>query len=205
MKKNKVLTTVILLAFTMTIALGTAWQPAAASHLRLYNLVADGTIEIGKQGIAATNIPVGVRYVAAGVVTEEQLPPRFDHMGEIEFRPPALEVRFLNKNGGTVDEISALVYVFFNIGKAERALWKEAGANAISIWFVSEATGKWEICSTFFVNENRDNGEYDRLSCLAKGSGYYVLGHGSFDELLFNPYTYDNMRVIDFKTKFVPY
>ena len=49
MKKRKVLTTSILLAFTILLAMGAVWQPAAASHLRLYTLKAGGTIELGKQ------------------------------------------------------------------------------------------------------------------------------------------------------------
>ncbi len=57
----------------------------------------------------------------------------------------------------------------------------------IAIWFVSEETGKFEMCHTYFVNESRDNGLYDRLACLAPGSGYYVLGAGDFDIEAFYP------------------
>jgi hypothetical protein len=193
MNKHKVITTAVMFALAIAAALGTA-APALASHLNLYKVTAGGTIEIGKQGIAFSNVPVGVTQVLAGV-TGEDLPPRFNHDVEIDFRPPALEVRFLNANGGYVEDISALVYIFFNIGKAERALWLQGGADEISIWYVNETTGKWAKCPTFFVNENRDNGEYDRLACLAPGSGFYVLGGVGFDEELFTPYTFDGRKV----------
>ncbi len=194
MNKHKTITTSLMLALVVLIALGNA-LPAAASHLELYKLHAGQTIEIGKQGIAVTNLPHGVTHVLAGV-TGDRIPPRFNHDLNISYRDPVMEVHFLNGNGGDVESISALVYVFFNIGKAERALWQQAGMDGIAIWYVSESTGKWQTCPTFFVNENRDNGDYDRLACLAPGSGLYALGQVGFDELLFTPYTYDGSRVI---------
>jgi hypothetical protein len=42
------------------------------------------------------------------------------------------------------------------------------------------------------------------LSCLAPGSGYYALGHGEFDTLIFNPYTYTGQKVVEFDGMFFP-
>ena len=188
MNTQKFFSTSLLFALTLLIAFGGVWQSAAAGSKGVFPLIAEETIELGKQGIYASNIPVGVSHVYAATVAED-LPPRFNHDVDITYRAPAMEVQFLNANGGTVDHISALVYVFFNIGKAEKKLWLEGGADKISIWFANETTGKWQMCPTYFVNENRDNGGYDRLACLAPGSGYFVLGHVDFDELLYTPYS----------------
>jgi hypothetical protein len=203
MKQRKNLSTGILLALTILIALGAAWSPAAAAHLKLYRLVEGGTIALGKQGIAVTKVPTGVTHALAGV-SGEPLPPRFEHNGQLEYRSPVLEVRFLNGNGGTVADIFAPVYVFFNIGKAEKALWDQQGTYGISIWYIDDDMGSWTQCPTMFVNENRDNGMFDRLACIAPGGGYFVLGHVEFDELLFNPYTFDNQKVVDFRLAFGP-
>ncbi len=200
MNKQKVFSTSIVLAFVVLIALGAVWQPAAAGHLSWFSLAEGKTVEIGKQGIAVTKLPHSVTGVLAGVIRDE-LPARFNHGVDIQYRAPAMEVRFVNANGGTVERISSSVYIFFNIGKAERSLWFESGSAAIAIWYYNELDGQWQKCPTYYVNENRDNGMYDRLSCIAPGSGYYVLGHVGFDELLFNPYTTDNERVVDIRIK----
>lgn len=177
---------------------------ARAGSKGVHALTPGTTIELGKQGLYATNVPHGVSYVYMDVWADG-LPPRFGHDTEIDFRPPAMEVRFLNANGGRVDDISALVYVFFNIGKAERQLWLQSGTGKISIWYANETTGRWQECPTFFVNENRDNGMFDRLACLAPGSGFYVLGHVGFDTLLFNDYNESNYKVVEFAVKYFPY
>ena len=160
------------------------------------------TIELGKQGLYATNIPVGVTHVYAATVAEN-LPPRFGHDVDISYRAPAMEVRFLNANGGTVKDISALVYVFFNIGKEESKLWFESGTEKIAIWYANEQTGRWEYCPTFYVNENRDNGGLDRLTCLAPGSGYFVLGHVDFNKELYNPSLLKTNVVVNTARKYI--
>jgi hypothetical protein len=203
MNTKRIFSTGLLLALTLLIAFGGVWQSASAGSKGVFPLEAQETIQLGKQGVYASNIPVGVTHVYAATI-HEPLPPRFNHDVDITYRSPPMEVRFLNGNGGSVQDISALVYVFFNIGKAERKLWMESGRDSVSIWYANEYTGKWERCPTFFVDENRDNGGYDRLTCIAPGSGYYVLGHVDFDELLFNPYTHNNELVIDFPSKFIP-
>ena len=186
MNAHKFFTHSFLFVMTVLIALGGLWQPAAAKS-GIYRLHEGETIELGKQGLHATNIPLGVADVYMATVGKP-LPPRFNHDVDIEYRAPALEVRFLTENGGGVDNISALVYVYFNIGKAERALWVASGMEKIAIWFASEETGQWEICHTYFINESRDNGKFDRLACLAPGSGFFVLGSGDFDVELYTPY-----------------
>jgi len=203
MNKRLSYRTSIVLVLAVLAALAATWRPALASHLKLYALDPGDTIAVGKQGLSITNLPIGVTYALAGVVSEP-LPARFDHQGKITFRPPALEVRFLNDNGGTVEDIQALVYVFFNIGKAERMLWYQSGGRGISIWYASELNGSWQKCPTYFVNENRDNGMFDRLACLAPGSGYYVLGDAEFDVEIFNDYTFDNQKVVAWRLKFGP-
>lgn len=185
MNTQKLSTKILLLTLTVLVAFGGVWQSASAGAKNVYPLKAGETIEVGKQGVFVSNIPVGVSHVFAQVVRDE-LPPRFNHDVDITYRAPPLEVRFLNDKGGQVDDISALVYVYFNIGKPEKQLWDAEGRDGISIWYTSD-DGKWQKCFTFFVNEKRDNGKYDRLSCLAPGSGYYVLGHVDFDKELYKP------------------
>ena len=179
------------------------WDSARAGSKEVHPLSPGTTIELGKQGLYATNVPAGASFVYMDIITKG-LPPQFGHDTAISFRPPAMEVRFLNANGGRVEDISALVYVFFNIGKAERQLWSQSGTSRISIWYANETTGRWQECPTFYVNENRDNGMFDRLACLAPGSGFYVLGHLGFDPLLFNPYNESNHRVVEFARKYIP-
>jgi len=187
MNTQKIFSTGLILGLTLLIALGGMWQSASAGSKGTFPLEVEETIELGKQGLYASDIPVSVTHVYAATVAED-LPPRFNHDVDITYRAPVLEVRFLNANGGTVKDISALVYVFFNIGKEESKLWFESGTKKIAIWYADEQTGRWEICPTYFVNENRDNGGFDRLTCLAPGSGYFVLGHVDFNEELYNPY-----------------
>ncbi len=146
---------------------------APATHLKQYKVSAGSTIEIGRQGIAFTNVPLGVTHVLAGVVKGDDLPARYNHDVNIKLFPPALEVRFLGEEGGAVNRINAIVHIFFNLSKAERALWDQAG---IAIWYASEATGKWQPCTTSFVEGVSG---YGRLACLATGSGYYILGSGA--------------------------
>lgn len=204
MNTKKVFSTGLVLVMAVLIALGATWQPAAAGRLQRFRLVKGDTIEIGKQGLAISNIPYGVSQVLIGPA-EKPLPPRFNHKLDISYRAPVMEVRFLNDKAGTVDKISAQVYVFFNIGKSEVRLWEQGGTSEIAIWYYNERSGGWEYCPTFFVNENLDNGGYDRLTCLARGSGYYALGQVDFDPESFNPYTFDNMKVEEFKSKYVWY
>jgi hypothetical protein len=193
----------LLLPLAMLLTALLIWQPAAAKPGDgIFAVGAGKTIALGKQGIFFGNQPKHVSHVYLERLSEG-VPPRFGHDADISYRAPAMVVRFLNSNGGTVHSISAQAYVFFNIGKAERQLWHQQGQNGISIWYANESSGTWQRCGTHFVNENLDNGTYDRLACLAMGSGYYVLGHVDFDELLFNPYTDDNQKVIEFARKFV--
>lgn len=198
MKLQSKLTFRLALVLCILLALAAVTTAAAGGYLKTFPLVAGDTIELGKQGITVGNVPFGVSHVLAGVRTDP-LPPRFHHNVEIEHRSPVVEVRFLNTRGGTIEDIAAQVYVFFNIGKAEKALWEEEGRLGISIWYIDDDLETWVECPAFFINENRDNGTFDRLACLAPGSGYYVLGHVEFDELLFNPYTVDNQLVIQQK------
>jgi hypothetical protein len=201
-RTRRIAARIAVLLIVLLIAAG-SWGEARAGSKGVHPLTQGTTIELGKQGLYATNVPHGVAYVYMDVLAKG-LPPRFGHDTEIKFRPPAMEVRFLNGNGGRVDDISALVYVFFNIGKAERQLWFQSGSSRISIWYANETTGRWQECPTFFVNENRDNGMFDRLACLAPGSGFYVLGQVDFDTLLFNPYTESNHLVVEFATTYIP-
>jgi hypothetical protein len=202
MNKTKYISISITLVVIALVTLLVIWQPAAAKdRLKWYPLQAGKTIELGKQGISVTNIPHGVSAVLAGPA-EKPLPKRFSHRFEISYRAPVMEVHFLNPNGGTIERINAEVYFFFNIGKSERKLWDQGGANEIAIWYYNERDGRWQICPTFFVNENLDNGTFDRLACVAPGSGYYALGGIDFFEISFNPYTIDNQKVVDAARKY---
>ena len=204
-RRSLFLTALIVQVLAVLIISAGAAGGAHAGTKNVHPLIAGETIALGKQGLFASNIPHGVSYVYLDVIPDAKLPPRFGHDTDVSYRPPALEVRFLNENGGRVDKISALVYVFFNIGKAERWLWFESGTHEISIWYVNEVDDRWVQCPTFFVNENRDNGMFDRLACLAPGSGYYVLGHVGFDTELFNPYNESGIDVVDFATDYLPF
>ncbi|GAB4579465.1 MAG: hypothetical protein Fur0022_22030 [Anaerolineales bacterium] len=189
MNAKKLFTTTILFALTVLLALSGVWQSAAAKSIGTFRLEMGETIDVGKQGLHVTNIPTGVSHVFLDTVKGESLPPRFNHDVNIDYRAPVLEVRFLTEQGGEVRNISAQVYVYFNIGKVERALWEAGGMDNIAIWFANETTGQWEMCFTYFVDESLDNGKYDRLSCLAPGSGYYVLGQVNFDREAYYKYT----------------
>lgn len=187
MNAKKLFTTTILFAMTVLLALGGLWQSAAAKS-GTFRLHMGETIELGKQGLHATNIPVGVSHVFLDTIKGESLPPRFNHDVNIDYRAPVMEVRFLNEKGGEIRNVSAQVYVYFNIGKVERALWESGGMDEIAIWFVNETTGKWQKCFTYFVDESVDNGKYDRLACLAPVSGFYALGQVDFDVEAYYPY-----------------
>lgn len=201
MNTKKVFSSGLIFLMVALIALGACWQPAAAGRLQRFRLVKGDTLELGKQGLAVSNIPHGVSHVLLGPA-EKPLPPRFNHKLDIDYRAPVMEVRFLNENGGTIRKIEAQVYVFFNIGKSEVRLWDQGGTDEIAIWYYNERNAGWQYCPTFFVNENLDNGGFDRLACLAPGSGYYALGQVGFDPESFNPYTYDNLKVKEFKSKY---
>lgn len=189
MNAKKIFSTTLLFALTVFLALSGVWQSAAAKSTGTFRLHEGDTIDVGKQGLYVTNIPFGVSHVFLDTVKGESLPPRFNHDVDIDYRAPVLEARFLNDKGAEIYNISAQVYVYFNIGKVERALWDAGGMDNIAIWFANERTGQWEQCFTYLVEERLDNGKYDRLSCLAPGSGYYVLGQVNFDKEAFYKYT----------------
>lgn len=179
---------------TVLIALGGFWQPAAAKS-RFVFLVEGQTIGMGGQGLHVTNIPLGVSQVYLDNVGTE-LPPQLKHeldrqKIDMRYRAPAMEVRFLDAKGGEVEQIEALVYVYFSIGRAERDLWHKSGMEEIAIWFANEETGDWEMCPTYFVRQNRWNGTVGRLACLAPGSGYYVIGQGDFSQYVNSQMTVD--------------
>lgn len=182
---KKILSISLLLAITILISLGGFWQPASAKS-GVYRLVEDQTIGLGNQGIHVSNIPFRVSHVYLDNVGTH-LPSHFSHKMDMRYRPPALEVRFMNTKGDEVMLISALVYVYFNIGRAERDLWFKSGMEKIAVWFASQETGKWELCPTYFVNQSPRDGTVGRLACLAPGSGYYVLGQGDFSGYLLKP------------------
>jgi len=160
----------------------------------VFPLQAGETIELGRGGLHAANLPVGVSHVSLDMVGG-RLPARFNHGVDLKYRLPAMEARCLNQKGGPVEEISALVYVFFNITGGDRVLWSKGGVEAIAIWYASEATGRWELCPTFFVAESRRNGTFDRLACLAPVSGYYVLGRSARAGQLADPPAKDESDV----------
>lgn len=199
MNAKKFFTTSLLLAMTLMIALGGIWQPAAAKA-GTYPLLEGETIAVGNQGLHASNIPFGVTHVSVDRV-RRALPPKLNRKMEVDYSPPALEVRFLNENGGTVDQINAQVYVFFNLTKAEQARWLESGMEKIAIWYTSSLTGSWELCPTFFVKESLDNGTFDRLACVAPGSGTYILGVGDFSEQIKKA---ESQKSAGFLHKYVP-
>jgi hypothetical protein len=175
---------------TVLIALGGLWQPAAAKSA-IYRLHEGQTIGLGRQGLHITNIPRGVTHVSLDNIGTK-LPSRFRHKIDMKYRAPAMEVLFLNEKGDEIDKISALVYVFFNIRKAERAMWLKSGMETIAIWYANQETGRWEMCPTFFINKRHGNQTFGRLACLAPGSGFFVLGQGDFSEYLIKLKAVDN-------------
>jgi hypothetical protein len=175
------LSTRYLLAIAVLIVLIGIGQPAAAKS-KVYRLHAGETVPLGMQGLYVTSIPRGVSHVylnTVGIHRPASFSPRLD----LEFRPPAMEVRFLDEKGGKVERISALIYVYFNIGKAERELWVKSGTDQIAIWYTRGQTGSWEICPTFFIVGGGSQKTAGRLACLAQGSGYYALEGERITEL----------------------
>lgn len=162
-----------LLAIAVLIALTGIWQPAVAKS-RVYRLQAGETIGLGMQGLHVTNIPRGVSQVYLNTVSAGAL-ARFSHKFDLKFRAPAMEVRFMDERGREAESISAQVYVYFNIGRAERDLWLNGGLEEIAIWYADVRTGGWKTCRTFFINEPGRDGTVGRLACLAPGNGYYAL------------------------------
>ena len=185
MNTKKILTISLMLAMTVLVALGGTWQLAAAKSETI-RLVPGQTIGLGVQGLHVTNIPRGVTHVSLENVGRD-LPSRFAYKMDMQFRAPAMEVRFLDAKGGQVGRISAVVYVYFNIARAERDLWLKSGMQEIAIWFANDQTGSWELCPTYFVHHSGGNGVVGRLACLARGSGYYVLTQGDFSKYAPSP------------------
>lgn len=185
MNIKKIQSISLFLAITILISLGGLWQSASAKS-GIYRLVEGQTIGLGNQGIHVSNIPFGVSYVYMDNVGAH-LPSHFSHTMDLRYRTPAMELRFMNAKSDQVERISALVYVYFNIRRAERDLWLKSGMEKIAIWFASQETGNWELCPTFFVNQSQRDGIVGRLACLAPGSGYYVLSQGDFSGYLLKP------------------
>jgi hypothetical protein len=186
MNTRKIFSNTIFLAMTVLVTLSLSWHPAGAKS-GVYHLDEGETIELGRQGLHATNIPLGVSSAFLDMVGNE-LPAWFNRNVEVSYRLPAMEVRFLNADGEIVEDVSALVYVFFNISKAEKNLWFQGGMEKIAIWYVDPLSRTWELCPTFFANNTADDGTSGRLTCLAKGSGYYIVGAGDFKDELSNLY-----------------
>ena len=170
---SQIKSTHFLLAIAALIALIGIGQPAAAKS-RVYRLHEGETIQLGNQGLHITNLPRDVSQVYLNTVGSSVL-ARFSHKFDLKFRLPVMEVRFMNEKNGEVERTSALMYIYFNINKAERALWVESGMEKIAIWYASEQTGRWDLCSTFLIEAGGSNGTSGRLACLARGSGYYAL------------------------------
>lgn len=185
MNTKRILTIGYVLALSVLIALGGFWQSAAAKSQTI-RLEAGQTIGLGAQGLHITNTPVGVSHAYLDSVGTH-LPSRFSHTMNMQYRAPAIEVRFLDAKGGEVERISALVYVYFNIRRADRDLWLKSGMQKIAIWFASNETGGWEICPTYFIHQSIGDGTVGRLACLTPGSGYYVLAQGDFSKYAPSP------------------
>jgi len=179
MRREK-LSTRYLLVIAVLIALIGIGQPAAAKS-KVYRLHAGETVPLGMQGLHVTNIPHGVSHVYLNTVGAST-PIRFSHRSDLRFRAPVMDVRFLNEKGGEVETISALIYVYFNLGRAERDLWLKSGMDQIAIWYARGQTGSWEICPTFFIAGGSRQEASGRLACLAQGSGYYALEREVFEK-----------------------
>ena len=182
MNRQKLVTPYLLgmTVLTVLITLIGIWRPAVAKS-RVYRLHEGETIGLGMQGLHVTNIPRGVSQVYLNTVGAGA-PARFSHEFDLKFRAPTMEVRFLDERGREVESISAQVYVYFNISRAERDLWLKGGMEEIAIWYAGVRTGSWKTCRTFFVNEPGRDGTVGRLTCLAPGSGYYALEREVFEK-----------------------
>jgi hypothetical protein len=185
MNTKKILSTIVFITMTILITMGSLWHPAAAKA-QTVPLVAGQSIGLGGQGLFISNTPTGVTQVYLDNIGTN-LPSRFTYKMDFRYRAPAMEIRFLDLKGVQIEQIEALVYVYFNINRAERNLWNKSGMEQIAIWFAKEETGTWEMCPTRFVKQSGDKGIVGRLTCLAPGSGYYVLGQGDFSQYLLDP------------------
>jgi hypothetical protein len=175
-------------------------QPAWASHLDSFTAKI-GDIELGKQGVHLGTLPIFANTVMAGVLKED-LEPRYTHEFDLTYRAPLLEMHFYDAEGGELDPSSALVYVYFNIGKPERDLWEDFGSEEIAIWHWDDKADSWEMCATFYVKSNFTI-PYGRLACLNMGNGYYVLGHVGFDKELYSNHTEDGLSFAEYRRQYI--
>jgi hypothetical protein len=109
MNTEKFMKASLLLAMTTLIALGGLWQPAAAKS-GIFRLHENETIAQVRQGIHATNIPVGVTSVYLDMVGGK-LPARFNQKVDIEYRIWELCPTFFvdeSRDNGTADRLACL-------------------------------------------------------------------------------------------------
>jgi hypothetical protein len=165
------------LAMIALLVMGGLWQPAAARS-GTYPLEKGQTIGLGRQGLYISNIPLGVTQVQAENIGTE-LPPQLSYTLRMPYRAPAMAVRFADARGNLVSRIDALVYVYFDLARAEASHWSEGGMENIAIWYASLETGEWEACHSYYVKKGDGVRTHGRLVCLAPGSGYYLLAYPS--------------------------
>ncbi len=175
------------------------WQPVFAKSLSSYPAKV-GTLELGKQGLHLSNVPLGARTVYAGL-NSGPLEPRLYHEVDLRHRRPAIEMTFLNAKGEEVYPGSSLVYVYFNLSRLERKLWDEGGKDSIAIWYFNEAASRWVQCATFLTNVNYTT-PFGRLACLNAGNGVYVLGDIDFRIESYNRYVKEGYTFQDWRESF---
>jgi hypothetical protein len=170
-------------------------QPVSAAP-RLYT-AEPRTIELGKQGLFISNLPVKIKFVEIEKIRPPLL-PKYTIGVDIAYRGPALDINFMNENFATLQPTPTLSSVYFNISEPEVKFWEEGGINEIAIWYYSKKSEKWQYCPTRFVAEKLNNGKYDRLACFVMGNGIYLLGKMEIDPMFsewFRPHTKSEAEV----------
>ncbi len=154
--------------FIMIALLALLLALSSSAFAKAYKFTA-GTIQLGKQGFFV--VTPGNRAVNLEISKPKPpIPP-----SGVLLRAPMLKISFRDSRNREVPA-EGLVFVFFNLGPRERALWDENGSKAVSIW-VSDSSGAWKECPPMLIQA----GENGRLACLVSKNGTYGLGQKGYD------------------------
>jgi hypothetical protein len=88
---------------------------------------------------------------------------------ELFARQRYLEFHIYDSAGKEVLLPRGLVYVYFNLGYKENALWEDGD---LSIYYYDQYHAKWVEC---LANHLVSKGKYGRLACVATQTGLYAL------------------------------
>lgn len=167
-------------------------QPVLAGQLQTFDLTEGTTIAVGNQGLYVAQTPYFAKTVRIGKI--KNLPPNILNGIDFTYRSPALEVYFYDKDAKSIQGSGAyrgVLYIFFNIDQKEKDLWFKSGPGTITIWHYNVQSKSWATCGIYYSNDphlvGSSNNEVTRLTCTAKGDGYYVLAYTTTEAPFPNP------------------